>query len=454
MNYKEFVKKNKNIIIGLSILGLASVLIFIIFQVIKTPDNKKIKNQNDNSSTKNEQPENIIKTIIFKEDDKTPWFVLELDKITGNKSKQIEYSKEQDKKQQITEYNPQKPNMKKKVTILQKHNEEASIIQEFDQNTGNIIREINFPNEEHNDKQINEYDPQIPNREIKITNFKSDGKTFAVVLDFDKKTGNPIKQTQYQEDNDQIDLVADFNPQIKGQVKLMTQYKPDGKTPYIVEEYDQKTGNKIRTAIFQTEENKKRKIIEYDPAIQDKKIRETEIQSDDQKPSIMIEFDQQTGNYATQTHYQENNEKIHFFVEFYPQIQGRLKRNTTYKKDGKTPSIVEEYDQNADNNIIKKTEYTEDDKYKYVCTYDPTIKGKKLKLTKSAIQSDGEKILTVIEYKKNEDKTIIIETNYGANVDKIESMIEYDSSTGKKTKTTTYENNGTTVKQILLHSAN
>ncbi|NWN45557.1 DUF2963 domain-containing protein [Candidatus Phytoplasma pruni] len=102
-------------------------------------------------------------------------------------------------------------------------------IQEYDPQTGNKTKEINYYSA-GSVEDIWEYDPITENR-IKYTSYDFDGG--CLTEDYNPQTDNVIKRTIRRSDGS-LEMIRDYDPQTEKETKSI-HYLPDGKTiDYII----------------------------------------------------------------------------------------------------------------------------------------------------------------------------------------------------------------------------
>ena len=131
---------------------------------------------------------------------------------------------------------------------------------------------------------------------------------------------------------------------------------------------------------------------------------------------FILETDSKTGKMVKRTAYQNDSNTIKCIEEFDPQT-GKLVKTTLYNSDGKTINSINEVDPQTGNPV--KVTYYKNEQVKVIIESDPQT----------------EKMIKSTNFSELDGKII-------------KSVTEYDSTTGKEIKLTTYEPDGVTVKSI------
>lgn len=203
---------------------------------------------------------------------------------------------------------------------------------------------------------------------------------------------------------------AQVNPQ---NLRVIVETQLDG-TKFILET-DSKTGKMVKRTAYQNDGNTIKCIEEFDPQTE-KPVKTTFYNSDGEKIHSINEFDPQTEKLVKTTFYNPDGEKIHSINEVDPQT-GKLVKTTFYNSDGQTIKSIAEVDLQTGNPV--KVTYYENEQVKVIIESDPQT----------------EKMIKSTNFRELDGKII-------------KSVTEYDSTTGKEIKLTTYEPDGVTVKSI------
>ena len=130
---------------------------------------------------------------------------------------------------------------------VKKLSDGTEAIDEFD-DKGRLVRTFNsFDGKKIS--TIDEYNPETGGI-IKSTEYQSDGKRIWYTDEFDPENGKRIKFTKYQSDGKRIWHTDEFNPETEGKIKS-TWYQGDGKTIWYIDEYNPETGKIIKTTWYQ-----------------------------------------------------------------------------------------------------------------------------------------------------------------------------------------------------------
>ncbi|NWN46086.1 DUF2963 domain-containing protein [Candidatus Phytoplasma pruni] len=391
-------------------------------------------------------PNKMLKVTKFKSDGKEKLIVLEYEPSTGNKKTQIQYKDNQDKVENIIEYDSQTHENRKTKEIAFKDDETTPLlVSYYDKNTGNIFKDEKYSDEENKISIIIDYNPEVQERKIKETILKPDGKKPSIVIEFDLQNGNITKETEYRENEDSIKSVANYDPNDRDKKINEIVLKPDGEKPLKITDYDPNTGKKKRTTNFKEKENIIKNFIDYDLHTNERKSKSTILKPDGEKPSLITDFDTRTRNKIKQTKYQDNKDEIETIIEFDPNIANKKINETTFKEDGKTPSLFFKYDEGT-GNVLECIEYQQDKNIIDTITlYDPQ-EDEKIKMMKK-YKPDGIKPSIILYFHEHTGKKTKQE-EYKDDEDKIETMIEYNPDTEKIIRKTTYEDDGVTIKEI------
>ena len=134
---------------------------------------------------------------------------------------------------------------------------------------------------------------------------------------------------------------------------------------------------------------------------------------------FILETDSKTGKMVKRTAYQNDSNTIKCIEEFDPQT-GKLVKTTLYNSDGKTINSINEVDPQTGNPV--KVTYYKNEQVKVIIESDPQT----------------EKMIKSTNFSELDGKII-------------KSVTEYDSTTGKEIKLTTYEPDGVTIKSIKTY---
>ncbi len=130
---------------------------------------------------------------------------------------------------------------------VKKLSDGTEAIDEFD-DKGRLVRTFNsFDGKKIS--TIDEFNPETGGI-IKSTEYQSDGKRIWYTDEFDPENGKRIKFTKYQSDGKRIWHTDEFNPETEGKIKS-TWYQGDGKTIWYIDEYNPETGKIIKTTWYQ-----------------------------------------------------------------------------------------------------------------------------------------------------------------------------------------------------------
>ncbi|NWN45678.1 DUF2963 domain-containing protein [Candidatus Phytoplasma pruni] len=284
---KEFIHKNKKIIIVILAFVLLNVTILLAWKITRSKDEEISPSAPMNNSTENNQqdinnqPSNTNPNTVQRQfSDGT---VIVYDKVTENIIKKIfpdgtiqEYDSNQlikvqftNESGQICEYDTNTKNAIKRTTLKNDGSGNPLIIVEYEPKQGKKIKQTDYQNDSDKKKTIAEYDPENYEREIiiKTTSLKPDGENPLVILEYDKGTGFKSQQTTYQNENESIKEIIAYNPQQDGKKINVTLFKPDGKNPLTVLEYDQNTDHVVRRTDYHDNSNNKKTLTEYYPGI-------------------------------------------------------------------------------------------------------------------------------------------------------------------------------------------
>ncbi|NWN45679.1 DUF2963 domain-containing protein [Candidatus Phytoplasma pruni] len=457
---------------------------------------KKKKVIDYNPATKGQK----TKETLLKEDGIKHSIVLEFDPTTGNKLRQTKYRDNSDKIEQIINYNPATNNfMTQVIDYKQEENDKPLVMTDYHEKTQNKLRQTKYRDTTDTIEAVIDYNPEKKDQKTKETIFKGDGINHSIVLEFDPITGNKKQETHYQTSNNCVNFVIDYNPAIQDKKTKITNFKADGKTPLTVLTFDENTGNKLEQKTYQNENNIIRNIINFNPETENKKINYTEFKANGTNISAFLTFDPNTGNRLQQKKYNTNNDKIAQIIDYNPSQDQLLNKITDFKADGETPSkvtefndkgkkekyiqykddeniieLTKEYDPTTDklikeiefkgdginplimsiydkdtSNIIEYREYQDEaNLIECLYTYNPNIQERKKQ--EKHFKSDGTSLSIVVDFDADTGNKKKI-TRYKQNENKIASVEEYDPTTQAKITTITYQDDGITIKETKRH---
>lgn len=199
----------------------------------------------------------------------------------------------------------------------------------------------------------------IKNSEGKVVRqfISYDNKRLDWFMDFDPKTGNPVKETYLQKDGKTLDWFADYDPQTRHRVKE-TCFQEDGKTLDYIYEYNPENEHRIRGIQYQADGKTIQIVHEHDP-ITGRKTRDIYYQEDGKTLDRIDEYDSTTGNIVKSSIYQADGKTLDSVKEYHP-LSGRPAQKTDYQKDGKTLKKVVEYNPFVKDDVIIQTTYYTD----------------------------------------------------------------------------------------------